>query len=119
MRNNEQLNKMLLDTLLEPEFYKLASKQGNIVTIIGVEDHPIEIINGVRINRVDANACHEEADLIIAQQAILASENNKTVDTDVFVLLLRFYVAHKCTANMYMSSPKNCSAKDIDLSSPQ
>ena len=75
-------------------------------------------------NRVDVKSCLEEADLIIGQQAILASENNKTVsvisdDTDVFVLLLHFYVAHKCTANMYMSSPKNRSAKDMDLSSPQ
>ena len=82
------------------------------MTIVRVEDYPIEITNGVRIDRVDVKACHEEADLIIAQQAILASKNNKTVsvisdDTDVFVLPLNFFVAHNCTANMYMSSPKN------------
>ena len=34
----------------------------------------------------------------------------------MFVLPLHFYVAHKCTANMYMSSPKNqkeCTVIDV------
>lgn len=117
-KNKEQLNKMLSDSLLEPDFYKLATKKGNTMTIVGVENHPIEITNGIRIDRADIKACHEEADLLIAQQAILASENNQTVsvisdDTDVFVLLLHFYVAHKCTANMYMSSPKNQAERTV------
>ena len=89
-----------------------------------MEDYPIEITNGVRINRHDIPAKHEEADLIIVQQAIMETKSNKTVsvisdDTDVFVLLLHFYVSNNCTEHMYMSSPRHKSIKVLDLPSPQ
>ena len=89
-----------------------------------MKDYLIEITNGVKINRHDVPAKYEEADLIIAQQAIMASNSNKTVsvisdDTDVFVLLLHFYVSNNCTEHMYMSSPKHKSHKVVDLPSPQ
>ena len=73
---------------MEPELYQLATAQGNTLTIAGVKDYPIEITSGVRIDRRDIKAEHEEADLIITQQAILSSVQNKKVvvvskDTDV------------------------------------
>ena len=100
-KNKEQLNKMLSDALLDPEFYIVATKQGSTLNIDGVENYPIEITNGVRINRHDIPAKHEEAGLIIVQQAIMETKSNKTVsvisdDTDVFVLLLHFYVINNC-----------------------
>ena len=89
-----------------------------------MEDFPIEITNGVRIDRKDIDAHHEEADLIIAQQAIISSKEGDVVsvvsdDTVVFVLLLHFYVLYNCSSNMYMSSfkcPKSSTPSSIDSS---
>ena len=119
--NKEQLNQMLSDALMEPEFYQLATAQGNTLTIAGVKDYPIEITSGVRIDRRDIKAEHEEADLIITQQAILSSVQNKKVvvvseDTDVFAMLLHFYKINECSESMYMASPKNRSSKNQELS---
>ena len=44
--------------------------------VVGVEDYRIEITNGVRIDRKDSNAVHEEVDLILVQQAILVVRNS-------------------------------------------
>ena len=92
-QNKKQVNKKLSDALLGPSSYKQATRQGHTMKIVGVEDYPIEITNGVKINRRDINMAHEEADLIIAQQVIMLSKEDHTVsvisdDTDVFVLLL-------------------------------
>ena len=110
--NKDQLNGMLVDGVLDPEFYKMATCQGKTLTIAGVENFIIETSNGVRIDRTDIRCEHEEADPIIAQMAILASLDNKSVrnvteDTDVFAILLHFYVTHECKDSMYMKSPKN------------
>ena len=103
---------MLAGGVLDSEFYKMATSQGNTLSIAGVEDYPIEITNGVRIDRKDIRCEHEEADPIIAQMAILASLNNESVltiteDTDVFSIVLHFYVTHECKHPMYMKSPKS------------
>ena len=94
-KNKEQLNKMLADALLEPQFFETATHNGHTLTLAGVEDAPMEITHGIKINRHDLSSSHEEADLIIAQHAIFASSNNQSVavisdDTDVFALLLHF-----------------------------
>ena len=68
---------MLPDALLDHEFYTIATHQGNTMSLAGVEDYPIEITNGVRFDRKYIRAEHEEADLIIAQQAIMSSVNHK------------------------------------------
>ena len=120
----KQLNVLLSDALLDPEFYKQATSRGETLVVAGVEDFPIEITNGVRIDRKDIDAHHEEADLIIAQQAIISSKEGDVVsvvsdDTDVFVLLLHFYVLYNCSSNMYMSSfkrPKSSTPSSIDSS---
>ena len=120
----KQLNVLLSDALLDPEFYKQATSRGQTLIVAGVEDFPIEITNGLRIDRKDIDALHEEADLIIAQQAILESKEGNVVsvvsdDTDVFVLLLHFYVLYNCSSNMYMSSskrPKIPTSSSIDSS---
>ena len=120
----KQLNVLLSDALLDPEFYKQATSRGQTLIVAGVEDFPIEITNGVRIDRKDIDAHHEEADLIIAQQAIISSKEGDVVsvvsdDTGVFVLLLHFYVLYNCSSNMYMSSfkrPKSSTPSSIDSS---
>ena len=83
-----------------------------------MEDYPTEITNGVKIDCKDINAAHEEADLILVQQTILASKEGDVVsvisdDTDVFALLLHSYVKQNCSSNMYMSSPKSQKIKAL------
>ena len=55
-----------------PCIYTLATQNGHTLTIAGVENYPIEINKGVKIDRRDIPSEHEEADPIIAQRAILA-----------------------------------------------
>ena len=110
--NKVQMNKMLYSSLLEPEFLKLTETFEHKLTLVGVEDHPIEIYKGTVIRRRDIVSKHEEADLGVAQHAILSSLENQNVtavtdDTDIFALLIHFYHKHNCTASMYMTSPKN------------
>ena len=117
--NKAQLNKMLVDGVLDPEFYRMATSKGKTLTLAGVENFIIEISNGKRVDRKDIRCEHEEADPIIAQMAILASLEKKSVmnvteDTDVFALLLYFYVTNDCKEPMamYMKSPKSDKSDD-------
>ena len=105
-----QLNRMIAEALADPDFYIPATQNGNSLTIAGVDDVPVEITMGTCIERTDLTSSHEEADPIIVQHAIsrcMQGENVRVIsdDTDVFLLLLHFYVTHKCTSALYMSSP--------------
>lgn len=110
-KNKIQLNKMVAEALMDPEFYIKATENGHSLTIAGVEDVPIEIMNGVKTERRDLTSSHEEADSIIVQHAIAHCQSHECVrvisdDTDVFALLLYFYVSQRCTSALYMSSPQ-------------
>ena len=110
--NKQQMNVMLYESLLAPEFLSLTEQFEHKLTLCGIEDHPIDILKGTMIRRRDIISKHEEADLGIAQQAILSSLENQilstvTDDTDIFALLAHLYVKHNCSKEMYMSSPKN------------
>ena len=88
-RNKMQLSGMLADSLLSPDFYTDATQKHGLI-LAGVTNVPIEIVNGMRIDRQDLRSSHEEADTIITQHAIATSMQNKSVcvvcdDTDVFV----------------------------------
>ena len=57
---------------------------------------PVQISHGVVIYREDISTSHEEADCIIVQQAMMASEYQQGVsviadDTYVFILLIHHY----------------------------
>ena len=79
--------------------------------VITGDDVPTEIYRGVVIARNDIATSHEEADNIIAQQAIMcAKEHPGTTmvvadDTDVFALLLYHYLNEDLSCPMIMSSP--------------
>lgn len=79
--------------------------------VITGDDVPTEIHRGVVISRHDIATSHEEADNIIAQQAIrCAKEHPGTTmvvadDTDVFALLLYHYLNEDLSSPMIMSSP--------------
>ena len=60
----------------------------------------------MKIDRRDIPSEHEEADPIIAQMAILACIKGDVVlivseDTDVFAIILHFYVTSECQQKMY------------------
>ena len=110
--NKVQVNKMLYSSQLEPEFLKLTEAFEHKLTLVGVEDHQIEIYKSTVIRRRDIVFKHAEADLGVAQHAILSSLENQNVttvtdDTDIFALLIHFYHKYNRTASMYMTSPKN------------
>ena len=96
-QNKKQLNCLLAEALLHPAFYTLATQNGHTLTIAGVENYPIEINKGVKIDRRDIPSEHEEVDPIIAEMAILACIKRDVVlivseDTDAFAITLHFYV---------------------------
>ena len=101
---------MIARILLDPDFYISAIQNGHSLTLAGVEDMPVEIKMGVRLECTDLSSSHEEADPILVQHAISRCMQGEKVrvisdDTDVFFLLLHFYVSHKCTIDLYLCSP--------------
>ena len=73
--------------------------------VTGREPVPVEINRGLVIRRCDLKTVQEEADVIMIQQMIAISEELDGAgiqvmrdDTDVFVLLLHFFVSEKCHA---------------------
>ena len=60
------------------------------------------------IYREDISTSHEEADCIIVQQAMMASEYQQGVsviadDTDVFILLIHHYLEQQLTNHLSMA----------------
>ena len=66
--------------------------------VTGPDPVPFDISNGTTTQRNDLRTTHEEADIIIVQQMVhLCSQDMQCVhiilvDTDVFVLLVHFYI---------------------------
>ena len=106
---------MLVERLLDSHFYNNATQKHSLV-IAGVDDVPVEIDRGVRIDQHDLCSSHEEADIHITQHAIALRLLGKSVNVvfdnkDVFVLLVHFYNSQFKASNppppppMFMSSP--------------
>ena len=81
--------------------------------ITGKDPTPVQVwINGT-VQRQDLRTHHEESDAIIIHHLVhIASATNDDAhikvicdDTDVFVLLILFYIKEKMTANISMESP--------------
>ena len=106
-------------------------QQSNFLLITDPEPNPIQIQNGVVITRYDLQTTHEEADLILVQQAYKSVLENKTNfvtiisdDTDVFVLLSYFYfkldlrssiLMQLTTQSRYLIDIGSTVAKNIDI----
>ena len=91
--------------------------------ITGQDDTPIEISScGTIIRREDLNTKHEEADVIVAAQAIYAAEveSKKVVvvadDTDIilYVLLLHHYMKRNLDMPMIMQTTRKATAS-VDI----
>ena len=111
-KNKIQLNAMLRDGILDSGYFAEATQTHTLI-IAGVRDVPVEITDGMMIDRNDVRSTHVEADILIAQHAISLSLLGKSVrvvcdDTDVFVLLVHYYNS-RCkfgnSAPMIMASP--------------
>ena len=100
-KNKMQLNRLIAESLLDPDFYISATQKGHSLTLAGVDDVPVEIKMRICVEREDLASSHEEADPIIIQHATsrcMQGEKVRVVsdDTDVFLLLLYF-----CLENMH------------------
>ena len=107
--NKKQLMAIICQSIIsDVQFH--AYTAANKLVITG-DDVLTEIYRGVVIARNDIATSHEEADNIIAQQAIMcAKEHPGTTmvvadDTDVFALLLYHYLNEDLSCPMIMSSP--------------
>lgn len=91
-------NKIQLTTMIWKQLLQHSEFLPHKLVITGTDTIPTELQTpGVVIPRPDLETHHEEADIIIIQQAICLSRcatNNIKIlsdDTDVFVLLVHFY----------------------------
>ena len=93
-------NKVQLINLICDKLIAVVSSMGesHSLLVTGSAPSPIEVKNGIAITRDDLRTTHEEADLILVQQAygyIREHETNSVSiicdDTDVFVLLVYLY----------------------------
>ena len=71
-KNKIQLNAMLTEGILDPGYFT-ESTQTHTLTIARVRDVPVEITDGLRIDRHDLCSTHRYADILIAQHAISLS----------------------------------------------
>ena len=94
-KNKVQLNAMLAEALLDPDFYAQATSQNSLI-VAGATNVPGQITHDLKSNRRYLSSSHEEAVVIIAQLAVAMSLEDKSVcvvcdDTHVFLLLVHFY----------------------------
>jgi len=80
------------------------------LTVTGERNVPTQIHKGIVIDRVDLKSTHEEVDMIIQQMIDAVHEGHTGVavlsdDTDVFVLLVYYYVVLKLSLCVIMESP--------------
>ena len=108
--NKKQLIDIICSDLCENKIFHHGYTQNNKLVVTGSNNTPVQISHGVVIYREDISASHEEADCIIVQQALMASEYQQGVsviadDTDVFILLIHHYLEQQLTNFMVMESP--------------
>ena len=103
----------LLDIICEQllEIYQAEHAQdAHRLVITGKKVVPVEVFKGIAINRNDFKTFHEEADMIIVQQMLELNTNGISCinilcdDTDVFALLLYYYVHCHLTCTLTMES---------------
>ena len=84
-------------------------QNGNTLVITGPDPTPVQICDGQLADRHDLHTTHEEADVVVIQQAVhLAPTGINSIrmvadDTDVFVLLLYYYTTQQLICNLVMT----------------
>ena len=105
--NKKQLINIICSDLCENKIFHHGYTQNNKHVVTGSNNTPVQISHGVVIYREDISTSHEEADYIIVQQPLMASEYQQgvsviAVDTDVFILLIHHYLEQQLTIFMVM-----------------
>ena len=110
--NKKQLMDIICTELIQDESFHREHVQEHKFVIIGQEKTPVEIRNGgLIIHRRDMDTTHEEADIIIVQQMLMIAKEKPTGitvlsdDTDVFMLLLHYYLEDGLQMLVTMESP--------------
>jgi len=91
------------------------------LVITGKDPTPVQLWNNATLQRQDLKMHHEEADIIIIHHLIrIASGSTDELhikmicdDTDVFVLLIYFYLEEKMTVNISTESP--CAGRTVPV----
>ena len=110
-KNKAQLYKLFFENLSNLDTAPDTRHHALIIT--GDDPVPIELNRGVKISRQDLRSTHEEADVLLVQQAMNVALYEQvspvTViadDNDIFVLLLHFHHKLKVKVPLFMESPK-------------
>ncbi|KAG0725666.1 hypothetical protein GWK47_038169 [Chionoecetes opilio] len=110
--NKKQLNTLLCDAILSDDNFLQHATQNHLQRWVGENDMPTQVSKGRKSPRLDLASTHEEADILITQQAIhLAKEDPESHvrvvcdDTDVFALLAYYYLSEKLQSSLTMQSP--------------
>ena len=108
----KQFIEIICAELIEDVWFHRDHIHNHKLTITSQDKTLMEISHeGLVIKKNDKNTTHEEADIIIVQQMFIAGEKNVTSitvlsnDTDVFVLLLHYYLEDGLKAQVTF---KNC-----------
>ena len=104
-----QLNKLIFEDILEDRSYSPRQTASSIDidwTIPHSNNHLWKNIHP----KLDLASSHEEADIVITKQAVMAAQKGPHVtmiadDLDVFVLLIYYYHTCELASPMYMVSP--------------
>jgi len=118
--NKKQMIALICEDILTDIVWQTQHTQTHKLVITGQDDVPHEIFCAKTSLRSDMITMHEEADNIIVQQAITVAFLGVTKvivisdDTDVFILLLHYYLQQKITVQIIMESPiRNRTVIDI------
>ena len=110
--NKAQLNSLICEQILTDDQFLHNVTQHHRLVVTGYEAVPTQVSKGRKLPHLDLASTHEEADIIIAQQAIhLAKEDEKSQigvlcdDTDVFVMLGYFSAKENVRSSLTMESP--------------
>ena len=108
--DNKQLISLIVEDLCNNTVFPKTPNFRRLV-VTGEDPLLVELTSVVKIHLEDLWTNNEEADNILAHQMmVVATEENKGVsvisdDTDVFALLLHYYVEQKLTGLVIMESP--------------
>ena len=73
---NMQLNKLIFEDILEPRSYLAHARQHHQFILTGQDPTPSTISEGQIYPKLDQASCREEADIVITQQAVMATCHN-------------------------------------------
>ena len=119
-QNKIQLYKLFVENMTNLSTAPSTTSMNKLV-VTGEQPEPIEVYRDIVYSRSDMMTTHEEADVIVVQQAMKAVSNGYqevkvlSDDTDVFALLVHWYDKHEFDAPMYMESPKKNTKTCVDI----